>query len=85
MIKRKNVKQKGKIRLSRYFQELKNGECVAVVRDQAFNPAFPIRIQGRNGIVVGKRGLAYIIKIKEGGLEKVHIIAPAHLIKIQKK
>jgi len=64
MIKRKNIKEHGKLRLSRYFQEFE-------------------RIQGRNGIVIGKKGSAYIIKIKEGGLEKDHIIAPIHLIKIK--
>ena len=82
MIKRKNIKEHGKLRLSRYFQEFENGEKVAVVREQSLNPKFPIRIQGRNGIIIGKKGAAYIVKIKEGGLEKDHIIAPIHLIKI---
>lgn len=83
MIKRKAVRQRGKLRLSRYFQEFKEGEKVAVVREQSLNPAFPIRTQGRNGIIIGKKGSVYIVQIQDGSLQKVHLIAPAHLIKIK--
>ena len=83
MLKRKNAKSRGKIQFSQYFQELKNGDKVAVVREQALNPAFPKRIQGLTGIVVGKRGSAYILTIQEGGLIKTHIIKPANLKKLK--
>jgi large subunit ribosomal protein L21e len=85
MISKKNVKTRGKIKLSRYFQEFKNGEHVAVIREHSQNPAFPKRIQGRNGIVIGKKGKAYIIKIVDGSLEKFFAIKPIHLTKIQTK
>jgi len=79
MLKRKQAKSRGKTQFSQYFQEFKNGDKVAIIREQSLNPAFPIRIQGLVGTVAGKRGRAYIINIKEGGLVKMHIIAPANL------
>ena len=79
MIKRKNVKSRGKIKLSQYFQIFKEGERVAIVRDQTFSPAFPERIQGKSGIIAGKKGEAYIIKLMDGNQEKAFIIRPIHL------
>lgn len=83
MLNRKETKQKGKIRFSQYFQEFNNGDRVAIVREQSTNPAFPKRIQGLTGVITGKRGSAYLIKINEGNKEKTHIIRPINLKKIK--
>lgn len=83
MLKRKQAKSRGKTQFSQYFQEFKNGDKVAIIREHSLNPAFPIRIQGLVGTVSGKRGRAYIINIKEGGLVKMHIVTPANLKKLQ--
>ena len=82
MIKRKNIKTRGKLKLSQYFQELKNGDRVAIVREQSLNPAFPRRIQGRSGIVVGKKGRAYVIKAMDYNEEKTYVINSMHLKKL---
>jgi large subunit ribosomal protein L21e len=82
MIKRKQLKTRGKIKLSNYFQEFGNGDKVAVIRDLALKPKFPKTIQGRVGIIEGKRGNSYIIKIKDLNKEKTYIIHPVHLKKI---
>ena len=79
MIKRKNVKSRGKIRLSQYFQSFTDGDRVAIVRDQTFSPAFPCRIQGKSGVIAGKKGDAYVIKLMDGNQEKAYIIKPIHL------
>jgi large subunit ribosomal protein L21e len=83
MLKRKNIRTKGKVQFSNYFQEFKEGDKVAIVRDQTFHPSFPLRIQGLTGIVEGKRGRAYIIQVKDGGMIKRHIITPANLKKLK--
>ncbi len=83
MIKRKNVKKKGKLELSKYFQEFKVGEKIAIVKEHTLNPAFPIQIQGRTGVVIGERGNSYLVKLNNGGTEKVYIIAPSCLKKIK--
>ena len=79
MLNRKESKSRGKTQFSKYFQEFKDGDKVAILREHSLNPAFPKRIQGLVGTVSGKRGRAYIINLKEGGLMKMHIVMPANL------
>jgi len=83
MLKRRNVKKQGNIELSKHFQEFKNGDKVAIVRDHSLNPAFPKRIQGLVGVIEGMRGSAYIIKLKHGNADKIHIIKPANLKRLK--
>ena len=83
MTGRKGIRTRGKIQLSRYFQEFKTGESVAVVREQALQLKFPKRLQGRTGRIEEKRGRAYLVKIKDQNQEKQFIIEPIHLKKIK--
>lgn len=83
MLKRKQVRARGKIKFSQCFQKLKNGDKVAIVREHTFNPAFPKRIQGLNGVIAGKRGKCYLVKAYDYNEEKTYIIGPAHLKKIK--
>ena len=80
---KKQIKTRGKLQLSRYFQEFSSGDSVSVVREQAVQSSFPSRIQGRTGVVEGKRGRSYLIKIDDGNKEKRFLIAPVHLKKIK--
>ncbi len=79
----KNVREKGKVRLSEYFKKLKEGDRVSVVRELTMRKNFPDRIQGRAGVVEGKRGKAYIVRINDINKEKVYIIEPIHLKKLK--
>lgn len=83
MVKRKPVRTRGKISMSTYFQELSEGDSVAVVRERALTPGFPTRLQGRTGTVVGKRGQAYVVSIKDQEKPKTFIIHPIHLKKVK--
>lgn len=83
MIKRKNIREKGKLSLSKYFQKFSEGDRVAIVREHSENPKFPKRIQGLTGKIEGMRGKAYLVKVKEGNKEKLHILKPVHLKKIK--
>ena len=65
MVKKKHVREKGKLSFSRYFQNLKKGDSVAVIKELSVPSNFPDRYQGRTGEVEGKRGRAYIVKIKD--------------------
>jgi len=82
MIKRKNKKEHGKIKLSRYFQSFNEGDRVAVVRELAIPTGFPKKLQGRSGVIANKRGSAYLVKIKDLNMEKTYIIHPVHLKKL---
>ena len=83
MVRKKKIREKGKVQLSRYFQELNNGDSVAVVKEPSIQAKFPERIQGRTGTIEGKRGRSYIIKIKDQEKEKKFLIAPVHLKRIK--
>ncbi len=83
MVRRKPVRTRGKLKLSRYFQELEKGDRVAIVREASVEANFPKRFQGRTGVVEEKRGNSYIIRIKDMEKEKKLIIQPIHLRKIK--
>ncbi len=83
MVIKKQVRAKGKIQLSKWFQSLKEGDSVAVVREPSVDAYFPERLQGRTGIVIGKRGRAYMVRIMENDKEKKFIIEPVHLKRIE--
>jgi large subunit ribosomal protein L21e len=83
MTNRKPVRTRGKLQLSRYFQELKIGDFVAISREPAVQSSFPERLQGITGVVKEKKGKVYIIKIKDGNKEKDILIEPIHLKKIK--
>ena len=55
---KKKVRTKGKLQLSKYFQELEKGDSVAIVKELAVQSNFPTRLQGRIGLVEGRRGKA---------------------------
>ena len=83
MLKKKSMREHGKIRLSNYFQKFHNGDRVAVVRELSKQPKFPKTLQGRSGVVDGMRGSSYIVKIKDISKEKMYLIHPVHLRKLR--
>lgn len=85
MVKRKNIRKRGKIPFSRAFQDLKNGDSVAVVRDATLSSKFPKKIQGRTGQVGEKRGRFFVINMKDLKKKKKFIINPVHLKKIMQE
>jgi len=84
MLKRKRIREKGKISFARYFQKFNSGDSVAVVRELSIQgPGFPKRIQGRTGKVIEKKGSSYVVEIKDYDMKKRYSIKPIHLKKIQ--
>jgi large subunit ribosomal protein L21e len=83
MANKKPVRTRGKLQLSRYFQELKEGDFVAISKEKSVASNFPERLQGITGIVEGKRGRAYLIKIRDNNEYKELLIEPIHLKKIK--
>ena len=58
MVGKKNIRTKGKLQFSRYFQKFKEGEAVAVVKESGLSSNLPSRLQRRTGCVESKRGKA---------------------------
>ena len=80
--RKSRVRQKGKLSLSRYFQQLEKGQRVVIKPVASLQPAIPIRFKGRAGVVEVKRGNAYVVRFKDGKMDKRLIIKPIHLIKV---
>ncbi len=83
MANKKPIRTRGKLQLSRYFQKLKKGDFVAISREPAVQLSFQKRLQGITGVVEGKRGRFYIVKIKDHNEYKTLLVEPIHLKKIK--
>jgi len=83
MSKRKSMKERGKIRLSEYFKELKEGDKVAIKKEKSIKAGFPDRFQGLTGTVVRKQGRSYVVKFKDFKKEKTLIVQPIHLKRLK--
>jgi len=81
-MRKRPSREKGKLKFSRYFQEFKEGDKVAFVRELSQLTNVPSRHQGRTGVVEFRRGKAYSVKIKDHDKEKSFLIEPIHLRKI---
>ncbi len=74
------IREKGKISITRYLQEYKDGEKVVLgfnsaIQKGAYNP----RYLGRVGIIQKRRGECYEITFNDGEKEKMVIVHPIHL------
>ena len=81
-MKKRKIREKGKLRLSSYFKKFDDGDLVSVVKDAGVAAAFPLRINGKAGKVVGSRGKFKLIELKDGNKMKTFIIHPIHLKKL---
>ena len=83
MSKAKKVRKKGKIKLSAYFKKFKEGEKVAIVKEQSVRAGFGNRIIGKSGKITGTSGRYLEVKIADGKKKKTFIIHPVHLKKLK--
>lgn len=83
MVRKKPVRTRGKLQLSKYFQKFEKGNNVAVVAELSQQTNFPKRLQGKTGFVEEKQGEFYIVKIKDINKEKKFLIKPIHLKKVK--
>jgi large subunit ribosomal protein L21e len=80
---KKNVRARGKMSLTRFFQTFKLGERVILNADSGFQKGmyFP-RFHGKTAIVSKKLGTCYELKFNDQGKLKTLIVHPVHLKKI---
>ncbi len=80
---KKNVRNKGKISISSYFQEFKEGDKVTLKAEPAFQKGMYFRrFHGRKGVVKKKTGKCYEVMLKDKGKQKMLIVHPVHLKKV---
>ncbi len=76
---RKRVREKG-IKIRKTLQEFEIGQTVHVDIESAMHKGMPHpRFQGKTGKVVGVRGKAYLVEVRDGGKYKTLIVRPEHL------
>jgi large subunit ribosomal protein L21e len=79
---RKNVKEHGKISITRYFQKLENGERVLLKVEPGIQKGmYHARFHAYPGVIQGKQGDCYIVSISDKGKAKNLIVHPVHLKK----
>jgi len=79
---RKKLRERGKVRLSEYFKELKEGDKVVFMPSPDFPIPFHKRYRGLTGTVVGKRGRCYVVEVKRNNKKKIIISHAIHLKRI---
>ena len=76
----KDVREKGKIKIRKWLQEFKVGDYVHIKIDPSVHIGMPHhKFHGRTGIVMGKRGDCYEVKVTDRNKEKIIIVHPVHL------
>jgi large subunit ribosomal protein L21e len=82
---RKKLKQKVAYRppITKFLKEFKIGQTVVIMPEPSSQKGMPFpRFKGKEGKVVGKRGSAYIVEVKDGDMIKTIIARPEHLKEI---
>jgi len=80
---KKPVRRRGKVPISRYFQDFKKDDKVQLVAEPSIHKGlyFP-KYHGKYGTIKGKKGRCYEVKIKAVKKEKIIIVHPVHLKRI---
>lgn len=77
---KKNVRERGKISIRKYFQSFNIGDKVILKAEPAVQKGmyFP-RYHAKHGVVKGKAGKCYEVMINDQKKEKTLIVHPVHL------
>lgn len=77
---KKKPEEKGKIRIRRFLQSFSDGDYVSFDAESAYQKGMYLpRFHGRTGIIAGRQGDCYKVKMRDGGKDKVLIVHPVHL------
>lgn len=76
----KSVRDRGLPPVSRFIQDFKPGDRVAIVIEPGIPKGQPhSRYHGRTGLIAERRGRAYVVEVRDGGAIKKIISRPEHL------
>src|SRR3989338_9686679 len=77
-------KEKGKLSLRRFLQELKEGDNVVLKAAPSVQSGqYFRRFHGKTGSVVGRKGKCYEVRIKDKDKIKNILVKPVHLMKLE--
>jgi large subunit ribosomal protein L21e len=77
------LRDRGKTKIRKYLQSFKENDVVSIVIDPSYQSIpYPL-FHGKTGRVIGRRGRACFVEIKDGDKTKKVVVAPEHLTKIE--
>jgi large subunit ribosomal protein L21e len=77
---KKRVRERSTVPITRAMQTFNNGEVVHLVIDPAYQKGAPHpKWHGKTGQIIGARGKAYLVQIKDQNSTKTLIANPIHL------
>jgi large subunit ribosomal protein L21e len=81
---KKSARERGLSPISKAIQEFTTGQSVHIDIDPSIHKGMPHpKFHGRTAKVVGQRGRAYLLEVREGDALKQIAVSPQHL-KLQK-
>ncbi|RDD53962.1 MAG: 50S ribosomal protein L21e [Candidatus Korarchaeota archaeon NZ13-K] len=76
----KTPREKGRPSPAKFLKEFEVGEKVVIDVEPSVRRGMPHRrYQGKVGVVVGRRGDAYLVDVRLGGKTKHLIVLPVHI------
>lgn len=78
----RKMKTRKKISVNALLKPFEIGESIRIVIKPYYNSLVHRRYNARTGQIIKKQGQAYVVKIKDGKSEKMLIIHPLHLEKM---
>jgi len=80
---KKNFRDRGKIKISRFVQTFKKGDkAILHIHSSYMKGMYHPRFFGKIGEVIRKTGKCYELKIMDIGKEKIVLVHPVHLKKL---
>lgn len=81
---RKTPRTSGKVSMTKYLQTFKVGEMVIIKHEPTVQDGMPHpRFKGSAGIVLGKQGYVYKVRVNDGNAKKMLLVAPVHLLRVK--
>ncbi|MBP1929722.1 large subunit ribosomal protein L21e [Methanolinea mesophila] len=77
---KKDLRRRGIVPVTAVIQQFEIGQKVHVVCEPSIQKGMPNRrFHGKTGTVMGQRGRAWVLSIRDGDKDKVVIARPQHL------
>jgi large subunit ribosomal protein L21e len=77
---KKDLRKRGIVPVTASIQRFEIGEHVHVVCEPSIQKGMPHRrFHGKTGTVIGQRGRAWVLRVRDGNAEKVVIARSQHL------
>ena len=79
----KHTREKGKVRITGYLRQFDVGDKIMLTCNPTVaEGTYHMRFHNKNGIIAGKQGECYIVKINDINKEKELIVHPVHIKKL---